>query len=148
MIYFAKVNDQKFYREFDPSKNGNHSGELESFAKEAVSSFKLKTNRKAPKKIKVEIWNQSANNGKLTERQVTSFEIMPELPPMDKEEFAQEQERLLAAIPDEFHGFVSYRAWDQGHSSGYEEVLLYVTELVDELKGPIKEFEVRLKREH
>lgn len=65
-------------------------------------------------------------------------------PPITEKEFADKQAEILQNIPKEFRGRLSYMAWQQGHSAGYEEVILDLKELVDNLEEPIKEFEKRL----
>lgn len=61
-----------------------------------------------------------------------------------QKEFAEEQDKLLQDLPEEFRGFVSAYAWDQGHAYGYSEVLLHVQDLADQLKGPISQYTSRL----
>lgn len=65
-------------------------------------------------------------------------------PRMTPEEFSEQQTKLLAQLPEEFRGVISSMAWDRGHSAGYEEVILYVQDYVDELKDPIEKFEKRI----
>lgn len=70
----------------------------------------------------------------------------PSPPPrMTAEEFERKQTELLAQLPEEFRGGVSFKAWQDGHSAGFEEVILHITELVDMLLQPIKEYTARLQ---
>lgn len=62
--------------------------------------------------------------------------------------FEKEQNELLKYIPPEFHSVVRSMAWDKGHSSGYREVLNYVSEYVDSLAEPIEAYTERIKNEH
>lgn len=65
-----------------------------------------------------------------------------------KEIYFKKQAKLLADVPEEFHGVFSKHAWDEGHAYGYDEVLNHLEELVDIFRNPIKEYAARLKREH
>ena len=67
-------------------------------------------------------------------------------PRMTSDEFATEQTRLLKDIPKEFHAAMSYLAWEQGHSAGYEEVIGCLSDLVDNLAKPIQEFALSLTK--
>lgn len=66
---------------------------------------------------------------------------------MTAKEFANKEKEILSAIPQEFHGAVSYQAYEDGHAYGYEEVLIHVQNLVGMLAKPIAEFEARIKKE-
>jgi hypothetical protein len=57
---------------------------------------------------------------------------------MTAHEFKLRQDALLEDVPMHFRGWISYYAWEQGHSAGYEEVLIYITELVDGIKECLK----------
>ena len=63
---------------------------------------------------------------------------------MTVEQFEAKQAELLADIPQEFHAAIRYHAWEQGHSAGYEEVLIYVSDLADALTQPIKDYTKRI----
>lgn len=49
---------------------------------------------------------------------------------MTEEEFTLKQELLLVELPDQFRNFVVQKAWQDGHSCGYDEVLSIVQNLV------------------
>ena len=64
---------------------------------------------------------------------------------MTAEEFSIKQAELLKSLPEEFHSFVRYYAYEHGHSSGYEEVLGIVQSLVYELEPVIEKYRVYLR---
>jgi len=68
----------------------------------------------------------------------------PVKPRMTEEEYQKEQEEILAGIPQEFKGPLSYMAYERGHSAGNEESIGILRELVSDLREPIKAFEKRL----
>lgn len=65
---------------------------------------------------------------------------------MTTEEFCNKQAELLNRLPMEFRDRVSYQAWESGHSSGYEEVLSQLVDLVDMLVEPISKYTANLKK--
>ncbi len=62
-------------------------------------------------------------------------------------EFYEKQTEILKEIPIEFRAALSYMAWEHGHSSGFNEVLMILTDTIFHLKEPIKKFEERIKNE-
>ena len=66
---------------------------------------------------------------------------------MKEHEFSAKQAELLEKLPEEFHSCLRMMAWERGHSSGYEEVLAILENLVSELEMPIIEFGNRVDRE-
>jgi hypothetical protein len=60
--------------------------------------------------------------------------------------YARRQAELLKQVPPEFHGFLSSKAWEDGHSGGYDEVINYLTDLVTEIIEPIEDFEKRIRK--
>lgn len=61
--------------------------------------------------------------------------------------FCVEQDQILAEIPIEFRSMVSAKAWEDGHSCGYSEVLLHARNLVEELKDPLESYTTRIRAE-
>ena len=66
---------------------------------------------------------------------------------MTEQEFAERQTELLSHLPTEFRAAVAYKAWQDGHAYGYEEVLIHVEELTDMLLGPIQQYTTRTMRD-
>jgi len=66
---------------------------------------------------------------------------------MTDQEFNNKQAEILAPIPQEFRSAISYHAYEQGHAYGNEEIIIHLSDLVDELLQPIQEFEKRIKTE-
>lgn len=59
---------------------------------------------------------------------------------MTEQEFINKQKEILENIPDEFHGWLSWRAYENGHAYGYGEVLCCLSNLIDGLKELIESF--------
>ena len=77
----------------------------------------------------------------------TCSQHKPFLPRMTEEECTKTQAEILKKLPKEFHSAVSYMAWEDGHSAGYEEVIGILREMVGNFEKPIQEFEKRIRRE-
>lgn len=65
---------------------------------------------------------------------------------MTEDEYNLKVEETLADIPEEFHSPFEMMAWERGHSSGYNEVILELQNLVDELQGAIHSYGLRLSK--
>ena len=66
---------------------------------------------------------------------------------MTEAEYSTKQAELLEQVPPEFWGAFGYMAWQRGHSSGHQEVLMILEDMIYELKDSIKNFEERVRRE-
>ena len=77
----------------------------------------------------------------------TCLQFVPYPPKMTDEQFVKEQDEILANVPKEFRGKLSYMAYERGHSSGNEEVIGILKELVSDLKESIENFEKRIREE-
>jgi hypothetical protein len=68
-------------------------------------------------------------------------------PRMTEKGFNEAQDFILSGVPKEFHSAFSQMAYERGHSSGYEEVIICLRELVGDLKEPIATFQKRIRSE-
>jgi len=64
---------------------------------------------------------------------------------MNEKEYAKKLAEILEPLPEEFRSFVSYQAYDRGHASGYNEVLLIADDLTHELLPAVEKYTKRLK---
>ena len=65
---------------------------------------------------------------------------------MTQEEFEKKQAEALEFISKEFHKPIKDFAWEIGHSSGFDEVLFHVDDLVDHFKPAIETFKRSLTK--
>ena len=63
---------------------------------------------------------------------------------MIESEYVKRRDEVVGALPPEFREVVMKRAWDEGHSCGYEEVILVLKDLVDDLVGPLAVYRSRV----
>lgn len=55
---------------------------------------------------------------------------------------------ILEGVPDEFQTFLSAKAWEEGHSCGYHEVLNILKDLVWNFQIAFTAYEIRMKQKH
>ena len=65
----------------------------------------------------------------------------------ERKKFHEQQDEILKNIPVEFANALRDIAWEQGHSSGYSEVLMIVGDLVYRLKPAIAAYKARIAKE-
>jgi len=58
-----------------------------------------------------------------------------------KQAFWEEQNKILTDVPREFRDFLSQFAWEQGHASGYNEVIAILKDLVFEFGIALKQYQ-------
>ncbi len=63
---------------------------------------------------------------------------------MTNDEFHSRQELMLRLVPFEVRGALAHLAYEQGHSSGHENVLGILAELVETLEEPLEKLRKRL----
>lgn len=63
---------------------------------------------------------------------------------MNQDEYVARMNAVQAALPIEFANYVSYEAWDRGHSAGYSEVVLYAESMAHDLGKVIAEYNKRM----
>ena len=63
---------------------------------------------------------------------------------MTPEEFASQEEELLSRLSPEVRSAVSWMAYDRGHAYGYEECLIHVQEMVENLEEPLQNLVARV----
>lgn len=121
------------------------SNEPQDVASLAVREAGLTTKRSNPQTVKVLVHELEIKKGKLVRGSPWTFEITPSLEAMTEAEFNAEMKNILSGLPEEFHTVVQCDSWDHGHSSGYEEVLSYATELAGRLAPVVEVYTNRAK---
>ena len=70
---------------------------------------------------------------------------------MTLDEFDARQNEILARLPLELQAPISWLAYERGHAYGYQEVLIHLQDMVDDLEVPILTYGRRMEslgREH
>lgn len=66
---------------------------------------------------------------------------------MTDQEYAEKKTKLFDdnQIPIELRQSLSHFAYEKAHAYGYDEIFIYLSDLVDSLEKPIKDFEKRIR---
>ena len=113
---------------------------LADLARDAVRKTGITTNRKDPKCVRVKIFALEIKNASLVRRECQTINVQPPLEPMTPVEYDEECQDILRNVPEQFHVALQSMAYERGHSSGYEEVLGMLRDLVDSLLPAIKQY--------
>lgn len=76
------------------------------------------------------------------ETRCKSYKPFP--PRMTDEQFQVKQAEILEDIPEELRGALSHMAYESGHSSGNEEMIIHLQNYVSALEEPLKNLIKRL----
>lgn len=66
---------------------------------------------------------------------------------MTDKEYMDRRNELLNRVPEEFRAVLWSMAYQDSHSNGPIEILLYLEDYVEILKGPIEKFGQRMNKE-
>lgn len=100
-----------------------------------------------PRSVKVRCWRLIVCRGQIQKEIYFDIDVPLYFKRMTEAQFNVQQAELLTRIPTVFHGPVSSLAWEDGHSAGYEEVILYVSKYVDWLSPPLNAYAKELKND-
>lgn len=130
---------------FQTARPNSFSGRPVDVAREAARLWAT-TPRSAPSTVAVKVFQLVIKDGELHRHLLGTYDAMPTLERMTEDEYNRELEQLLAPIPPEFHYFIRYWSWEEGHSSGMEEVVQIAQSLAAELLPCCRAFEQRLRQ--
>lgn len=106
----------------------------------------LRSARKNPEKVLAEVYHLCVEKGAIKKLFINSYMIQPPLAEMTHEEFIEEMEETLSALPKEFHRCVREFLNNEDNSCRYEETLSSARNLVFRLKPAILEYTSNVKR--
>jgi hypothetical protein len=145
-LFVANINSVDIHFSADINAHEYESESVQAIVKHLVLKSGIKAKRKNPSSIKVKVDSIGAKDGVLKSTHYYNYEIMPPLEPMTDTEFEEEKKNILSEVPQEFYGVFASMAWDRGHSSGYEEVISYLKEMVSEFSPAINAFSNRVSK--
>lgn len=119
--------------------------DIRRFAEEALRQAGIVQERDQQQAVAVEIYSLTLQGGRVQRQLLRTLVLQPPVKPRTAEEFHREESELLAKLPEAFRGMVGHSAWERGHSSGYDEVLLIANELVYDLLPAIKTYAETLR---
>lgn len=100
--------------------------------------------RRNPQEVRLLVTRLRIEGDKIKADNAVEFYVMPQLSRMTEKEYQEEHEALLSRLPAAFQGFASSHAYEEGHSAGYEEVILLLHNLVDALEPAIENYRRQL----
>ncbi len=109
-------------------------------AEKAVREAGLKGKRPGPSVALVEVFELTIKNGQLVRNNRVVQAVELPLVPMTQVEYEAAMQEALQALPPAFQSFVSHRAWEEGHSAGYEEVLMIAVDLAGSLLPCVEQY--------
>jgi len=127
---------------FDTIEKDFLSEHFKKFAQDTLwFKSNLRTPRKNPVPVKVEVYTFKINKGKLEKNLAGTYNLIPSKERLTKEEYESELKEVLSDIDSCFHGFVRKRAYD---GNGYEESLNIAEDLVSDLSSAIEQYKNKL----
>lgn len=140
-------NGTEHYEEITPSGfRGFTSHDYQRVCENAVRAAGLTTPRLCPATVQVSLFSLEIAGGKLIRRAMGQFPTMPTCTRMTDVEYAAEMRETLATIPESFRSYVESKSYEDGHSSGYEEVIGIARCMVADLAPCIADYATSLKK--
>ncbi len=123
-----------------------NDSKIRSIAEAAVRDAGLTTPRNsAGVTVPVKVHPLEIRKGQLVRGMGTTFNVVPPLARMTDDDYNRELNEALNDLPDEFRDFISQRAYEDGHSAGYEEIVNLARSLATDLKPAVDKYTKRLK---
>lgn len=115
-------------------------------AEQAVRDAGITTPRNAETRtVRVRVHELTIEKGALKRSHGVDFDITPPMARMTDDDYTRELAEALDGLPPEFAAFVSEKAYDDGHSAGYEEVVSLARGMAYSLKQAVDKYNARLK---
>ena len=131
---------------WDTNNTRWNDGKVKGIADDAVRNAGLTTPRnQEPTTIKVKVHRLTIDKGTLKREHPSTFDVTPPLARMTDDDYTRELAEALDGLPIEFAEFVSAKAYDDGHSAGYEEVVSLARGMAYNLKKAVETYNKRLK---
>ena len=108
------------------------------FAERAARECNIEAKRGESNQITVNVSTLEIDKGFLVETKKSDVIATIYYERLKEDQFNEDMNELLKDIPKQFYPFISGYSWEQGHSSGFEEVLTIARNLVSGLEIPIK----------
>lgn len=96
--------------------------------------------RRKPESVSIEVFRLVVRSGKLVRQLAMRLDERLPVARLTEHEYESEMTVLLADLPESFRLFVRRQAWEDGHSSGYEEVISIAQDLASGLQPAIEQY--------
>jgi len=105
----------------------------------------LRVDRGMDQTIRVQIYNLTYANGK-PQKILEHASYMPVgVKPRTVDEYNSDLKKILETLPIEFRGYVSSSSYEEGHSSGYDEIINLAQSMAEDLNKAIDAYTLRIK---
>jgi hypothetical protein len=139
-------NGMESYHEVSTTEvRSDKRGAIARIATEAVARAGIRQPRNvesAP--IYVKVCALNIRQGTLVRQEASVVCIHPPLEPMTEEDYSRDLAEALSNLPPEFAEYVSGKAYEDGHSAGYEEVVSMARSMASSLKIAVDKYNKRL----
>lgn len=140
LVVVIPTTNEEFH--FDETRDS-----YDDVANQAIRKSTLRTDRKNPQTVAVVVHTQIINKGKIRRTDGATIAVMPFAREITGAEYEADMAELLEQLPEQFRGFVSQKAYEDGHSAGYSEVLIHADSLVHGLVPAIKAYKDALQED-
>lgn len=122
--------------------------QLRQFADRVVTESGLRDPYGSPnREVKVLIFVPGVHNKRFSWKSLAQLPVTVPKGPMSSEQFNKARDEILDEVPFEFHDGLCYQAYEKGHGSGYEEVLIHLRDYVAMINGPLQKYRERILKE-
>lgn len=139
-------NGYEHWGEFSGANLEDERSFKQNLAQAAVYRSGLTCDRNKPINIQVDIRKLVVQNHVPAKVHDSRFFVDLPFRRMNEKEFEEAMQEALKDLPEEFAGFVSSKAWDDGHSAGYEEVVNLATDMSHSLGEAFKKYSKRISK--
>jgi len=119
----------------DSETNPRWKKSIDQIVQDAFYKSKIRTPRSKPQKIECVVSKLQIDGLQLVRIPLRTLMVTPPLEAMNEDEFQTALNEVLEDVPDGLKQFVRSKSWEDGHSSGYEEVVNCAINLASELKN-------------
>lgn len=113
-------------------------------AEEAIRAAGLTTPRATPQTVSIEVFKLTVEGGKMQRKSMGYYKVNLPLAAMTDDEYTVELNTAVSGLPPEFADWVKNKAWDDGHSGGYENVVSLAGGMADGLERAIAKYANRI----
>lgn len=135
----------EYYKQVDEEDltNSGISRTIRELGDEAVRSWGMTTPYGKIKAIELKIFRVTVKEGKLHNRYLCSLNVDLPFDRMTEAQYDEEKSTILTEVPDEFREWLAQEAYDDGHSSGMEEVISILRSRVSGFMQAFKTYQLR-----
>lgn len=133
--------------ELDEMRGMIRKVDIEREASRFLVDAGFRSPRNNPRTLELPVFELLIKQGQLVRKEYNRVSVVAPPAAMTETDFNEDQAALLEQVPVEFHAALSAKAYEDGHSNGWEEIINNLDSLVDCLIPAIKAYTTRLLAE-